>query len=95
MKKMFLTAIVLVSVSGSAWAETINATVNGMVCAFCVTGIEKSFKKNEAVEDVKVDLDGKIVTIHTKSDKTLNDAAVKKVINDAGYDLTKIERSKQ
>ena len=30
--------------------------VKGMVCAFCATGIEKTFRKQPEVESVKVDL---------------------------------------
>lgn len=80
------------SITSAAHAETILASVNGMVCAFCATGIEKSFKKQAAVDTVTVDLDKKLVTLHTKPDKTLDDAAIKKVIADAGYAVVGIER---
>lgn len=75
-----------------AQAETILASVNGMVCAFCATGIEKSFKKQAAIDTVKVDLDNKLVTLNTKPAKTLDDDAIKKVIADAGYAVVSIER---
>jgi len=87
--------IVLVSamtIGNAAQAETILASIHGMVCAFCATGIEKSFKKQAAVETVKVDLDKKLVTLNTKPDKTLDDDTVKKVIADAGYTVVGIER---
>ncbi|MBY0510107.1 MAG: cation transporter [Rhodospirillaceae bacterium] len=87
--------IILVSaltISSGASAETILTSVNGMVCAFCATGIEKSFKKQAAVDTVTVDLDKKLVTLNTKPDKTLDDAVIKKVIGDAGYAVVSIER---
>ncbi len=95
MRKLMVTTLVLMGLSGSAWAETINASVNGMVCAFCVTGIEKSFQKNEAVEAVKVDLEKQLVTINTKAGKTIDDDTIKKIIANSGYDCTQIDRVNQ
>jgi len=37
-----------------------------MVCAFCATGIEKTFRKQPEVATVKVDLQTKLVSITTK-----------------------------
>ncbi len=85
-------AIVLVLAAGTAHAETILASVNGMVCAFCATGIEKSFKKQAAVDSVSVNLEKKLVTLNTKADQTLDDATVRKVITSAGYTVTDITR---
>ena len=91
MRKVILLTAVL-AFSGAAQAETILASVNGMVCAFCATGIEKSFKKQAAVQEVHVDLAKKLVTVNTKTGQTMDDAAVKKVITQAGYTLTGIVR---
>ncbi len=44
MRKTLLIFILLTGLAGAAWAETITTTVNGMVCAFCATVIEKTFK---------------------------------------------------
>lgn len=78
--------------SSAAHAETILASVNGMVCAFCATGIEKSFLKQAVVSTVKVDLEHKLVTLNTKENATLSDEEIKKVIADAGYAVTEIKR---
>ena len=94
MRILLLTAVMLIAIPGAAWAETITATVNGMVCAFCATGIEKSFRAQPEVNDVKVDLDQKLVTIETKPDQTLDDAKVTKIIKDAGYAVENIKRDK-
>lgn len=91
MRKAIILCTIL-GVCGNAHAETILASVNGMVCAFCATGIEKSFQKQAAVDTVKVDLEKKLVTLNTKPDKTMDDAVIKKVIADAGYSVVKIER---
>ena len=94
MRKILVTAILIAGLSLPAMAQTIHVGVNGLVCAFCATGIENSFKKNPAVESVKVDLDSKLVTINTKPDKTLDDAAITQTITDAGYTITNIQHMK-
>lgn len=78
----------------AARAETIIASVNGMVCSICVTGIEKSFQKNPAVEKVDVDLEAGKVTVDTKADASLDDATVTRLIVNAGYAVTEITRQK-
>ena len=77
-----------------ALAETIKASVNGLVCSFCATGIEKTFRKQPAVADVKVDLDQKLVTVNTKSGQNLDDATITTLLTDSGYSVTHIEREK-
>ncbi len=91
MRTLALIAL-LVSTSSVAYAETILVSVNGMVCAFCATGIEKTFTKQDAVQKVQVDLEKQLVTVATKPEKTLDDATVKKLIEGAGYAVTAIQR---
>ena len=78
-----------------AMADTIKATVNGMVCGFCATGIEKTFKTQKEVKTVNVDLQNKLVTIQTKEGQTIDDAKLKKLIGNAGYSVVGIVREKQ
>ena len=73
-------------------AEEIKITVRGMVCSFCAQGIKKSFSALEQVESVDVNLDNKLVDVHTKQGMPLSDDQVSKIISDAGYDTVKIER---
>jgi len=94
MKKYLLTIIISFAFSASISAETIRTTVNGMVCAFCATGIEKTFRKQSEVESVKVDLKEKLVTIKTKPGKTLSDAKVKEIVTYSGYTMGRIVREK-
>ena len=83
------------TISGTAYAGTITASVNGLVCAFCATGIEKTFKKQSAVDQVKVDLENKRVTIDTKPGQDLDDATITKLLTNSGYSVTGITRGKQ
>jgi mercuric ion binding protein len=92
--RKFLIIMVMVMAAGSARAETIKASVNGLVCSFCATGIEKTFRALPAVEGVKVDLEAALVTIDTKAGQSLDDAEVRKRLEDSGYTVTKIERGK-
>jgi len=89
-----LTLVILAAISASAMAETIHTTVNGMVCAFCATGIEKTFRKQPEVASVNVDLKEKTVTITTKPGKTLSDAKIKEVVSYSGYAMGRIVREK-
>jgi copper chaperone CopZ len=94
MKTKLFTLIIAFSLAAVVSAETIHTTVNGMVCAFCATGIEKTFRKQPEVESVKVDLPSKQVTIKTKPGKTLTDAKIKEVVTYSGYTMGKIVREK-
>jgi mercuric ion binding protein len=94
MRHIILTVVILTGLSSSAFAETIKTTVNGMVCAFCATGIEKTFRKQPEVNTVKVDLPKKLVTIKTKPGETLSDAKIKEVITYSGYTMGRIVREK-
>lgn len=95
MRRIVLTLAILGGLSGSALAETIHTSVHGMVCAFCATGIEKTFRKQPEVARVKVDLPRKLVTITTKPGQTLSDAKIKEVVSYSGYTLDKIVREKK
>lgn len=93
---MLLAGLVLIaSLSGISpvWAETAHVTVNGMVCAFCAQGIEKSFGRMDEVANSHADLDNRMVTITIKPGKQLPDTDIQKAIRDNGLDPVKIERS--
>lgn len=70
-------------------------TVNGMVCAFCAQGIEKSLSKIPEVKAVFVDLKYKVVVVESIDGVALNDKLITQGITDAGYDVIKIENIPQ
>jgi mercuric ion binding protein len=84
----------MLSLTVAVSADTIRATVNGMVCGFCATGIEKTFKAQPEVKTVNVDLNKKLVTVTTKQGQTLDDAKLKKLITNSGYSVVSIDRAK-
>jgi cation transport ATPase len=96
MKKLLL-AVVLSLLSNAAFAatQTIKASVNGMVCAFCAQGIDKKLRALSQTKDVYVNLKQRIVAIELKEGQNLADEKVKEVIKNAGYEVTAIEMSEQ
>ena len=93
MKRIGIIIVIFAALGSSVFAETIKTTVNGMVCAFCATGIEKTFRKQPEVASVKVDLPKKQVVINTKPGKTLSDAKIKEVVTYSGYTMGQIHRT--
>ena len=73
----------------------INITVKGMVCSFCVQGIEKTFSAEDAVEKVTVNLDESLVSIWLKQDKSLENERIDTLVKDSGYNVAEIKRSPQ
>jgi len=92
MKKHILTLAIMFALTAAVSADTIKATVNGMVCAFCATSIEKTFKKQPEVNTVNVDLKDRLVTVTTKPGQTLDDSRVKKLLTNSGYSVASINR---
>ncbi len=72
-------------------AEVAKVTVNGMVCAFCAQGIEKTISRLPQTKAVYVNLDKKIVAVEAKEGQTLDMSKIKAGIVDAGYDVVKTE----
>jgi copper chaperone CopZ len=90
MKKILILALVLTS--QMTFAKDISVKVSGMVCSMCAQGIQKKFSKLQEVKEIKVDLDSKVVSITTKDDLDVQDAKIKELITEAGYNVASIER---
>ena len=72
---------------GKKMKKTIS--IEGMRCNHCVAHVKEALEGLDGVTSVKVDLDKKCASIESKSE--VKDEAIKSVIEDAGYDVTKIE----
>lgn len=91
--KKILIALMLSAMATPAFAvTTIKAEVNGMVCAFCAKGIEKKLKALPEGQGAFVDLKSRVVALQLKDGKDISDESFNKVIQDAGYSVSKIER---
>jgi len=64
-------------------SETVTYTVPAIHCAHCAKSIREEVSEVDGVEDVDVDLDAKVVTIHGSE---LDDAALRAAIAEAGYE---------
>ncbi|MFP5520090.1 MAG: heavy-metal-associated domain-containing protein [Bdellovibrionia bacterium] len=88
MKLIIMTFFLVLNLSSWAQAETKEYGVSGMVCSFCSQGIEKKFKEQAAVADVKVSLKDKKLVITFKENQVLTDQEVEKILESAGYKMT-------
>ena len=80
---------------GAAWAADdfdIDVKVKGMVCSFCIQGVEKKLLTEDSIEKFNVDIEDSSVFIWLKKEKSLADERIKKMILDAGYDVQQINR---
>jgi len=85
----------LILLIGSVWAaddHAIDVRVKGMVCSFCIQGVEKKFSSVESIDKFKVDLDKSSVFIWLKKEQSLKDEQIRTLILDAGYEVEKITR---
>jgi mercuric ion binding protein len=94
MGNYLLTFIIAVCLTATLSAETIRATVNGMVCGFCATAIEKTFRKQPEVKGVNVDLNNRLVTVTTKDGQALDNAKITQLLKNSGYSVVKIDHAK-
>jgi mercuric ion binding protein len=92
MKKLLLSTLLLLAAATSVLAETVQVTVKGMVCSFCAQGLDKKFRAEPAVEDVKVSLKEKTIRLQLKDGATLSNDAITKIVLDAGYNVQAIDR---
>ena len=94
MKTLTRTVFLLLMAAASAVsAKTIEMDVNGLVCAFCAQGIEKTLKSFDATAEVYVSLENRIVAVALKEGAELTDAELTKAITDSGYAVVAIRRS--
>lgn len=81
-------------VEATATTQTlVTAKVNGMVCDFCARAVTKVFGKDDAVENVHVDLDNGEIHVTLKSGAEMSDAQVESLVKKSGYDLVSVDRA--
>ena len=79
----------------TAFAATIEMQVNGLVCAFCAQGIEKTMRAKPETADVLVSLEHGLVAVVLKPAQDLTDAVVTTALTEAGYTVVAIKRSER
>jgi len=74
------------AVAEKASATEVRVGVKGMVCAFCAQGIEKKFKAQKEVEQIKVSLEEKFVFLKFKEGQRLSNEKMAELLKEAGYE---------
>ena len=67
-------------------------TVDGMVCSFCVQGVERTMRKIDAVANVALSLESKTISLWLKPDHHVEDEFLADRIKASGFDASNIER---
>lgn len=87
-----LLTLALIASATAAMAEAIIVKVDGMVCAFCASGIEQLFTDEPGVKTVHVDLDASTVELSTDDATPLSDTRIRELITKSGFDAGEITR---
>ncbi len=66
-------------------AETLEVTIHGMTCAFCVDGLQRNLVKLPGVERADVSLKHKKARIRMKPGVSPDIADIKQAVIDAGF----------
>lgn len=88
-------ALAFAGSAAAAPASTIEMNVDGLVCAFCAQGIEKTLRKEAATEDVVVSLEHQLVAVALKPGKDIADDALRAMLTEAGYTLRGVKRTSE
>ena len=86
-------ATTLLGLSTTAVAETLEVQVNGLVCAFCAQGIERSLRQFAATDEVFVSLEHRLVAVSLKEGQMIDESELRQAITEAGYTTVAIARS--
>jgi copper chaperone CopZ len=70
-------------------------SVDGMVCAFCMQGIEKKLRGHAATQDVYIDLERQLVAVALKDRGSISDAELERLLTEAGYALREVRRTRR
>lgn len=73
--------------------KTIIGDVDGIVCSFCVQGIQKRFESIGKADQVVISLEHKKVVVTEKAGQVITDADFRKTIREAGFTVSTIKRS--
>jgi len=94
MRYVVLIALIVLSLSTVAAAETIRVIVNEGICHSCTKNVETVFRAQPQVKTAYFDFANNVLTIQMKHGQTLGDAKLEKLISDAGYTVVRMVRQK-
>ena len=99
-KQSFSFSKVIASIKGLGYSvesiqqkkSIIGIKADGVVCSFCVIGIEKQFNALDEVETAEFFLDKGELLLTLYPKKAIRDDIIHTIYNDAGYDVKTINR---
>ena len=89
--KLFIATLCLF-IHSITFAKDYEIKVHGMVCSFCVQGIEKHLSEIPGLKNIKVNLDSKKITF--SSQESIQKKSVESKIKNAGYKLVNFKELK-
>lgn len=95
MVQRLLLGVALASAALGAHSRTIEMEVNGLVCAFCAQGIEKTLRALPQTDAVWVSLEDRVVAVALKGDADIPDATLERAITDSGFALIGVRRTQR
>lgn len=71
----------------------VKVVIDGMVCNFCATNLDKTFEKTPGVEKAYVNLAASAVLLQLTAAGSPDDATLRRTVADAGFEVRAIERT--
>ncbi len=87
--------LMLAATAALADSHVYKLYVDGLACPFCAYGVEKKVGGLDGVEKVEIDIDGGIVAVTLADGATLDEAAAKQAVDEAGFTLRKFKAPKK
>lgn len=88
----FILFLVLIPQAKASSSQQILVGVRGMVCAFCASGLKKTFTAQNGIEKVEVSLEKKQLVLQVDSATMLSDQKIRELVRDSGYEVENIQR---
>ncbi len=77
-----------------AWAGAVyKLYVDGLACPFCAYGVEKKLRGVAGVEKLDIDINTGVVSVTMAEGASLDEAAARQIVKDAGFTLRDFERA--
>ncbi|MAZ88853.1 MAG: heavy metal transport/detoxification protein [Cellvibrionaceae bacterium] len=82
---------ILLALALPAWSAELHykLRVDGLACPYCAYGIEKKIKALDGVvkDSVEIRLNDGVVAFEASTDRPIDEATLKTLVNDAGFTL--------
>lgn len=97
--RQLLSILMLLALAIPAWSAEFRylLRVDGLACPYCAYGIEKKIKALDGVakESVEIRLNDGVVAFVASTDRPIDEATLKQLVNDAGFTLRSLKTQRQ